>query len=130
MTTTAWLQIAFLIGLLLLGTRLLGPYLAGVYGGGAAVGDRVFLPLERLIYRAGRIDPDREQSWAVYARSVIAFSFVSVLGLYGLERLQAWLPLNQSSVESVPPFLALHTAASFVSNTNFQNYAGESTMSD
>ena len=130
MTAAAWLQIAALIGLLLLGTRLLGPYLARVYGGGPAPGDRVFVPLERLIYRAGRIDPEREQPWTVYARSVIAFSMVSVLGLYGLQRFQGWLPLNPSSLKSVPPFLAFHTAASFVSNTNFQNYAGETTMSD
>ena len=130
MTAAAWLQIAALIGLLLLGTRLLGPYLAKVYGGGAAPGDRVFLPLERLIYRAGRIDPEREQPWTVYARSVIAFSLVSVLGLYALQRLQGWLPLNPSSVESVPPFLAFNTAVSFVTNTNWQNYGGESTMSD
>ncbi len=130
MTTVVWLQIAALIGLLLLGTRILGPYLARVYAGGPAPGDHVFLLLERLIYRAGRIDSDTEQPWTVYARSVIGFSLVSMLGLYALERLQGWLPLNPSSVESVPPFLAFHTAASFVSNTDFQNYAGESTMSD
>ena len=101
-----------------------------MYGGGPAPGDRLFRPLERLIYRAGRIDPEREQPWSVYARSVIAFSLVSVLGLYVLERLQGWLPLNPSSVESVPPFLAFNTAVSFVTNTNWQNYGGESTMSD
>ena len=129
MTTAAWIQIAVLIGLLLIGTRLLGPYLAKVYGGGSAPGDRFFLPLERLVYRAGRVDPDREQPWTVYARSVIAFSLVSVLGLYALQRLQGWLPLNPSSVESVPPFLAFNTAVSFVTNTNWQNYGGESTMS-
>ncbi len=130
MTAAAWLQITVLVGLLLLGTRLLGPYLAKVYGGGSAPGDRIFLPLERLIYRAGRIDPEREQPWTVYARSVIAFSLVSVLGLYALERLQGWLLLNPSAVESVPPLLAFNTAVSFVTNTNWQNYGGESTMSD
>jgi len=130
MTAAAWLQIAALVGLLLLGTRLLGPYLASVYGGGVAHGDRVFLPLERLIYRVGGVAPEQEQSWVVYARSVITFSLVSVLGLYALERLQGWLPLNPSSVESVPPVLAFNTAVSFVTNTNWQNYGGESTMSD
>jgi K+-transporting ATPase ATPase A chain len=130
MTAAAWLQIAVLIGLLLLGTRLLGPYLAKVYDGGAAPGDRIFLPLERLLYRVGRVDPEREQPWFVYARSVIAFSLVSVLGLYALQRLQGWLPLNPSSVESVSPLLAFNTAVSFVTNTNWQNYGGESTMSD
>ena len=100
MTTAAWLQIAVLVGLLLLGTRLLGPYLARVYGGGPAPGDRVFLPLERLIYRVGRIDPEREQPWTVYARSVIAFSLVSVLGLYALAApagLAAAQPVRRSS---------------------------------
>jgi potassium-transporting ATPase potassium-binding subunit len=129
MTTAAWLQIAALMALLLLGTRLLGPYLARVYGGGPAPGDRVFLPLERLIYRAGRIDSQHEQRWTVYARSVIAFSLVSVVGLYALQRLQPWLPLDPTSVKPVPPLLALNTAASFVANTNWQNYAGETTMS-
>ena len=129
MTAAAWLQIAALIGLLLLGTRLLGPYLARVYSGGPAPGDRVFLPLERVVYRVGRIDAGQEQPWTVYAHSVLALSLVSVLGLYGLQRLQGWLPLNPSSVESVPSFLAFHTAVSFTTNTNWQNYGGESTMS-
>jgi len=129
MSTAAWLQVAALVGLLLLGTRLLGPYLARVYAGGPAPGDRAFRPLERLVYRAGRIDAEREQPWTVYARSVIAFSLVSVLGLYALQRLQGLLPLNPTSVESVPPFLAFNTAVSFVTNTNWQNYGGESTMS-
>ena len=129
MSTAAWIQIAVLVVLLLAGTRLLGPYLARVFAGGAAPGDRVFLPLERLVYRVGRIDPEREQPWTVYARSLIAFSLVSVLGLYALQRLQGWLPLNPSAVESVPPFLAFNTAVSFVTNTDFQNYGGETTMS-
>jgi K+-transporting ATPase ATPase A chain len=129
MSAAAWIQIAVLVVLLLAGTRLLGPYLARVFAGGAAPGDRVFLPLERLVYRVGRIDPEREQPWTVYARSLIAFSLVSVLGLYALQRLQGWLPLNPSAVESVPPFLAFNTAVSFVTNTNFQNYGGETTMS-
>ncbi len=130
MTAAAWLQMGVLVGLLVLGTRLLGPYLARVYSGSAAPGDRALLPLEREIYRAARIDPEREQPWTIYARSVIAFSLVSVLGLYALQRLQGLLPLNPGGMESVPPVLAFHTAASFVTNTNWQNYAGESTMSD
>ena len=128
MTTAAWLQIAALIGLLLVGTRLLGPYVADVFGDGPAPGDRVFLPVERLIYRACGVDPKREQTWPVYARSLLAFSLVSVLGLYALQRLQGSLPLNPTAVESVPPFLAFNTAVSFVTNTNWQNYGGESTM--
>lgn len=129
MSAAAWLQIGALVGLLLIGTRLLGPYIARVYSGGAAPGDRVFLPMERVLYRFGRIDPVREQPWTVYAQSVLAFSLVSVLGLYALQRLQGLLPLDPTGVGSVSPALAFNTAVSFVTNTNWQNYAGESTMS-
>ena len=83
-----------------MGTRLLGPYLARVFAGGSAPGDRVFLPVERLLYRAGRIDPEREQPWTVYALSLLAFSAVSVLGLYLLQRVQGALPLNPTDVGS------------------------------
>lgn len=124
-----WLQLAALVGLVLLSTRLLGPYLARVLGGGAAPGDRVFLPVERVIYRITGVDPAREQPWSVYAISLLAFSVVSLLGLFLLQRLQGLLPLNPTGVEGVPSALAFNTAASFVTNTNWQNYGGESTMS-
>jgi K+-transporting ATPase ATPase A chain len=100
-----------------------------VLGGGPTPGDRVFLPVERALYRLAGVDPGREQPWNVYALSLLAFSAVSVVGLYLLERFQGVLPLNPSDVGSVPSALAFNTAASFVTNTNWQNYAGESTMS-
>jgi K+-transporting ATPase ATPase A chain len=125
----AWLQVAALVALVLAGTRVLGPYLARVYGGGAAPGDRVFAPVERVLYRAAGIDPEREQPWPVYARALLAFSVVSVLGLYALQRLQGLLPLNPTGVDGVPSALAFNTAVSFVTNTNWQNYGGEATMS-
>jgi K+-transporting ATPase ATPase A chain len=128
MTAASWLQLAALTGAVVLGARLLGPFIARVYAGGAAPGDRVFLPLERLLYRVGRIDPAQEQPWRVYARAVLAFSVISVIGLFVLQRLQALLPLNPTGVESVPPALAFNTAVSFVTNTNWQNYGGEATM--
>ncbi len=128
MSVQNWLQLLALVGLVAAGTRLLGPYLAHVFAGGSAPGDRVFLPVERLLYRAGRIDPEREQPWTVYALSLLAFSAVSVLGLYLLQRVQGALPLNPTDVAAVPPALAFNTAASFVTNTNWQNYGGESTM--
>jgi potassium-transporting ATPase potassium-binding subunit len=124
-----WLQLLALAGAVLATAPLLGAYLARVLGGGAAPGDRLFLPLERLAYRAAGIDPGREQPWNVYALSLLAFSAVSVVGLYALERVQGHLPLNPTGVRGVSPALAFNTAASFVSNTNWQNYAGESTMS-
>jgi K+-transporting ATPase ATPase A chain len=124
-----WLQLAALVGALLATTPLLGRYLARVLAGGPAPGDRIFLPVERLIYRSTGVDPAREQPWSLYALSLLAFSAVSVLGLFALQRLQGYLPLNPTDVDSVPPALAFNTAASFTTNTNWQNYGGESTMS-
>ena len=129
MSTANWLQLAILIALLLVSTRVIGAYVAGVFGGGKALGDRVFLPVERLVYRVCGVDPEREQTWAVYAYSLLAFSLVSVLGLYALQRLQGSLPLNPTDASGVPPALAFNTAVSFVTNTNWQNYGGELTMS-
>ena len=129
MSGAGWLQAGVLVALVVAGTRLLGPYLARVYGEGSAPGDRFFGPVERLLYRAGGIDPKREQPWTLYAISLLAFSAVSVIGLYLLQRLQGELPLNPTDVAAVPPTLAFNTAVSFVTNTNWQNYGGESTMS-
>jgi K+-transporting ATPase ATPase A chain len=117
------------VGVVIVTTRLLGPYLARVLEGGQAPGDRVFLPLERIVYRVVGVDPSREQPWTIYALSLLAFSAVSVLGLFCLQRLQGALFLNPTDVGAVPPALAFNTAASFVTNTNWQNYGGESTMS-
>ena len=122
-----WLQLFALVGSILLVTRLLGPYLAKVLEGGPAPGDRVFLPVERMIYRVSGVDPKREQPWTAYALSLLAFSAVSVIGLYLFQRVQGSLPLNPTNVVAVPPALAFNTAASFVTNTNWQNYGGEST---
>ena len=129
MSVYGWLQLLVLVALVVISTRLLGPYLARVFGDGAAPGDRVFLPLERALYRLLGVDPGREQRWPVYARSLLAFSAVSVFGLYLLQRAQGMLPLNPTDVAGVPSPLAFNTAVSFVTNTNWQNYGGESTMS-
>ncbi|MDQ6796646.1 MAG: potassium-transporting ATPase subunit KdpA, partial [Actinomycetota bacterium] len=128
MTATAWLQLAMLIVLLGISTPLLGRYMAHVFGDKKAPGDRLFLPLERAIFRLCRVDPEREQRWSVYAVSLLAFSLVSVLSLYGLLRLQGHLPLNPDGQKGVSPALSFNTAVSFLTNTNWQNYAGESTM--
>jgi K+-transporting ATPase ATPase A chain len=125
-----WLQLAALVALVVATTRLLGPYLARVLEGGPAIGDRVFLPVERAVYRIVGVDPSREQPWTIYALSLLAFSAVSVVGLFFLQRLQGALFLNPTEVAGVPPALAFNTAASFVTNTNWQNYGGESTMSN
>jgi K+-transporting ATPase ATPase A chain len=129
MTWQSWLQAAALMGLVFLSTPLLGAYIARVFGGPTAPGDRVFLPVERAFYRIAGVDPHGEQPWNVYALSLLAFSAISVLGLFGLQRAQGVLPLNPTDAPGVPPALAFNTAVSFVTNTNWQNYAGESTIS-
>ena len=129
MSGAAWLQLLVLVALIAGGTRLLGPYLAGIFGDEKAHGDRFFLRIERPIYRLCGIDEKREQRWTTYAQSVLAFSAVSVLVLYGLQRFQGSLPFNPTDVAGTPPALSWNTAVSFVTNTNWQNYAGENTMS-
>jgi K+-transporting ATPase ATPase A chain len=129
MSAANWAQLVVLVGLVLATTPVLGAYLARVLGGGAAPGDRVFLPVENAVYRLAGVDPRREQPWNVYALSLLAFSVVSLLGLYLLQRIQGGLFLNPTDVVGVPSALAFNTAASFVTNTNWQNYGGESTMS-
>jgi K+-transporting ATPase ATPase A chain len=118
-----------MIAALLISTPILGRYFAKVYGGGDAPGDRVFGPAERVIYRAVRVDEKREQRWTGYAASLLAFSVVGVFFVYALQRLQEHLPFNPDGMKGVPPALAWNAAVSFVTNTNWQNYSGESTMS-
>ena len=129
MEVSAIILLLAMVAALFVSTPLLGRYVARVYGGASAPGDRVFGPIERLIYRVLRVDPKREQRWTGYASSLLAFSLVSVIALYTLQRAQGGLPLNPNGVGGVSPALAFNTAVSFVTNTNWQNYAGESTMS-
>jgi len=129
MAVAGWVQAGALVAVLAVTTPLLGAYLARVYGGGPAPGDRAFAPMERLVYRTIGVDPDQEQRWSVYARSVLAFSAVSIGALYLLQRVQGSLPLNPTGVGAVRPEVAFNAAVSFVTNTNWQSYGGESTMS-
>jgi K+-transporting ATPase ATPase A chain len=129
-TPAGWLQLLALVAVIAVGTRLLGPYLAGVFGDHEkAYGDRFFRHIERPLYRVCGIDEEREQRWTTYAYSVLAFSALSVLALYALQRLQGHLPGNPTHMVAVPAALAWNTSVSFVTNTNWQSYAGESTMS-
>jgi potassium-transporting ATPase potassium-binding subunit len=130
MTTAGWVQALALVVLLAVSVPFLGSYMAKVYGEERrAPGDRFFLPVERFIYRLCGVDPEREQRWNIYAISVLAFSAASILFLYLLERVQEHLPVNPTQVKGVPAPLAFNTAVSFTTNTNWQNYSGESTMS-
>jgi K+-transporting ATPase ATPase A chain len=130
MSGAAWLQLAVLVVLLAISIPVLGGYMARVYGNAKAPGDRVFLPVERLIYRICRVDPDQEQRWTVYALSVLAFSLVGILILYAMQRLQTVLPFNPTNAPKVGEALSFNTATSFVTNTNWQSYSPESTVSD
>ena len=131
MSGAGWAQFAAMIAVTLVTAPALGWYMAKVYGDeGKAPGDRVFLPVERVIYRICRVDPDREQNWKVYAYSVLAFSLVSFLLLYVLLRIQGGLPLNPNDLPGVIPHLSFNTAVSFMTNTNWQSYAGEVTLSN
>ena len=124
------LELLLFIGLLLAATKPLGLHLAAVLdGSGTTVLDPALRPCERMLYRALGIDPHREQGWLRYAVSLCAFSFVSMLFTYGVLRLQHLLPLNPQGFGPVPPDLAFNTAASFTTNTNWQSYSGESTLS-
>ncbi|WP_204806559.1 potassium-transporting ATPase subunit KdpA [Mycobacterium riyadhense] len=125
-----WLQFAVLVAVLLLTAPPLGCYMAKIYGDDAKTpGDRVFGPIERGIYKLCRVDPASEQRWTTYAFSVLAFSVMSFLLLYGIERLQGVLPFNPTDKPAVTDHVAFNTAVSFITNTNWQSYSGEVTMS-
>jgi potassium-transporting ATPase potassium-binding subunit len=129
MTLNGWAQIALFCGLVLLLTRPLGGYLDNVMAGRRTLLSPVLQPVERGFYRLAGIDPAEEQSWWVYARAMIVFHIVGFAFLYALLRLQDLLPLNPQGLSGVAPDLAGNTAVSFLTNTNWQNYGGESTMS-
>jgi K+-transporting ATPase ATPase A chain len=122
------LTLAALFAAVLLATPFLGRYMANVLEGHRTIMSPLVGPVERGIYRVAGIDPEREQGWRSYAISVLVFSFASIVLLYLQQRFQAGLPLNPTGVGPVPEDLALNTAVSFTTNTNWQNYSGESTM--
>jgi potassium-transporting ATPase potassium-binding subunit len=110
-------------------TPPLGTYIARVMSGERTFLQPVLGPVEGLVYRGLRLQPGREQAWRAYGRSLLVFSLASVAGLYLLQRVQGLLPANPDDFGAVDPYLALNTAVSFVTNTNWQNYVGEATMS-
>ncbi len=125
-----WLQLALFMGILFLVTKPLGLYLVRVLEPeGKTWLDRPVRPVERRLYRALGVDPKKEQDWRQYTRSLIIFSLAGLLFTYAVLRLQHVLPFNPQKFGPVRPGLAFNTAASFATNTNWQNYAGESTLS-
>jgi K+-transporting ATPase ATPase A chain len=129
MTANGWLQFALFCLILLASVRPVGAYLARVLEGERTWLDPLLRPIERLLYKLSGVDAGREMNWREYAMAVLGFSGVSLLVTYGIERLQAHLPFNPQGLAAVGPDLAWSTAASFTTNTNWQSYTPETTMS-
>src|SRR5229473_5843478 len=127
MLMNANLQTGLFIVALLILVKPLGLYMALAIDGRAPLLSRIGGPFEKLIYRVAGIDPAVEMSWKTYALALLLFSLVGTLALYLPQRIQAWLPLNPQSLPNVGPDSAFNTAVSFVSNTSWQGYAGETT---
>jgi potassium-transporting ATPase potassium-binding subunit len=130
MSLNGWLQIGILVAVLLIALKPLGSYMARVF-----VGDKTFLSpvlgqLERAFYKAAGVDPAREQGWFGYTLAMLIFSGAGFVSLYAILRLQAYLPLNPQHFDNLSPDLAFNTAVSFLTNTNWQAYGGETTMSN
>lgn len=128
MTILGWVQIALFVALVVLVARPLGGYLARVVEGERTLLSPVLLPVERGFYRLAGVDAKAEQHWLTYGLAMLLFNGAGLVLLYALQRLQAVLPLNPQGLPAVAPDLALNTAVSFVTNTNWQNYAGEATL--
>jgi K+-transporting ATPase ATPase A chain len=129
MSANGWFQFAVFSVILLASVRPVGIYLARVLEGERTWLDPVLRPIERLIYKLCGVDADKEMNWREYAYAVLGISAVSLVVTYGFERLQHWLPWNPQGLANVGPDLAWNTAASFTTNTNWQSYVPETTMS-
>jgi len=129
MTANGWLQIGFFLLAILAVTPLLGRFMTKVFTRQRTWLDPLLRPIERLIYRTTGVDDARQMRWTEYASAMLLFSAVSMLVLYVMQRVQGRLPWNPQQLGGVEPYLAFNTAASFTTNTNWQAYSGESTMS-
>ncbi len=129
MTTNGWIQIFVFLALILAITKPLGVFMARVFSRERTFLDPVLRPVEHLLYRVTGVDENHEMRWTEYAFAMLLFSGATMLLLYLIERVQQWLPLNPQKFGAVAQALAFNTAASFTTNTNWQNYSGESTMS-
>ncbi|MGJ0535331.1 potassium-transporting ATPase subunit KdpA [Methylocystis sp.] len=129
MTSIGLAQIAIVLLAVIVAAVPLGNYIAAVLAGERSLLSPALSPIERVFYRLAGVDPAREQNWLAYTMAMLAFSAIGFVSLYALQRLQAYLPLNPQGFSGVPADLAFNTSMSFVTNTNWQNYGGESTMS-
>jgi potassium-transporting ATPase potassium-binding subunit len=129
MNIFGWIQIIFYMVVLIAIARPLGSFMARVYQGERTFIDPVMRPIEKLIYRLSGVHPDEEMNWKVYAIAMLLFNVIGLLVVYALQRLQGFLPLNPQGFGAVSPDSSWNTAVSFASNTNWQGYGGETTMS-
>ena len=129
MTSSGWFQIFLFFGAVLLVTKPLGIFLWRVFEGKSTWLDPILRPVEKLVYRICGVDESKEMRWSEYGVAMLMFSGVSLLVLYLIERVQHWLPWNPQNLANVPGDLAWNTAVSFTTNTNWQVYVPESTMS-
>src|SRR5689334_1308475 len=129
MTVNGWFQILVFFALVLAVTKPLGIFMARVFNRERTFMDPVLRPMEKLIYRTTGVDENREMRWTEYAIAMLLFSLVSMIVLYLIQRLQLHFPWNPQKLPAVPPDLSFNTAASFTTNTNWQNYSGEVVMS-
>jgi K+-transporting ATPase ATPase A chain len=129
MTANGWFQICLFFLLVLACAKPLGTYMARVFERQRTFADPIFRPIERLLYRLTGVDEKHEMRWTEYGATMLIFSLVTMLATYAIERLQHILPLNPQHLAAVAPDLALNTAASFTTNTNWQSYVPETTMS-
>jgi|GEM_PF-1204011 len=129
MSVLSGIQIVVFLAALLACAKPLGLYMFRVLSGDCPRFVRFLVPLERIVRKAGGTEPGEEMSWRQYAEAVLSFSCVCFIGTYALQRLQGVLPLNPDQLPNVPPDLAFNTAVSFVTNTNWQSYGGETTLS-
>jgi potassium-transporting ATPase potassium-binding subunit len=128
-SANGYFQLVFFLALLIALAKPLGAYMARIYEGRPALLNRVGAPFERLLYRVCGIDAQREMRWTEYAFAMLAFNVLGLLAVYALQRLQQYLPLNPQVLGAVSPDSAFNTAVSFATNTNWQGYGGETTMS-
>ncbi len=129
MNSNAIIQIALFSLIIIAISVPLGLYMAKVFAGERTFLDPAFVPVERLIYRLCGVDPATEQTWVEYATSLLLFSLVGMVVLYALQRLQGLLPLNPQGLGAISTDSSFNTAASFITNTNWQSYTPETTMS-
>lgn len=129
MNIYSWIQLIFYIVVLLALAKPLGSFMAKVYQGEHTFLDRVLSPVERFIYRLSGVKPDEDMNWKTYAVAMMLFNILGLLAVYAIQRLQAFLPLNPQGLGAVTPDSSWNTAVSFATNTNWQGYGGEVTMS-